>query len=135
MKRFALLLALTLILCACAPGTASPETTVSDTTTPWQDMVSSQAFSDWAFLTTCSPTSEDFLNQLREAYPAFSDLAASPADGIPVVEALLRSEHTEDHALGIALARLLYTLEPSTEQTLRNLETPYDQISTQQAHR
>lgn len=138
-RLFICLYALTLffacIACSHRPDitetTVSDATaTVSDTTTPWQDMVSTQAFSDWAFLTACSPTSEDGLNQLREAYPAFSDLAASPADGIPVVEALLNSDQTEDHTLGIALARLLYTLDHSTAGALQSLQTSYSHVST-----
>ena len=106
------------------------EEPIPETADPWQELVSSQAFSVWAVLPWPVPTSEEGLALLTESCPGVVEL--SPADGIPLVKTLLNSERIEDHALGLSLARLLYTLDPSTEQALRSLETAYDQISTQQ---
>lgn len=106
------------------------EEPIPETADPWQELVSSQAFSDWAVLPWPVPTSAEGLALLTESCPGVGELP--PADGIPLVKTLLDSDRIEDHALGLSLARLLYTLDPSTEQALRSLETAYDQISTQQ---
>lgn len=125
---FTLIFLITIAACSHIPDIL--ETTAPNTSDPWQELVSSQAFSDWAVLPWPVPTSAEGLSLLAESCPGVMELP--PADGIPLVKTLLSSDRIEDHVLGLSLARLLYTLDPSTERALRSLETAYDQISTQQ---